>query len=153
MNCGKAGRMLQSYLDRDLPARKAQAFEAHLAECPKCKVELSAYQSLLRRLDANPMMDLPLDFVPMVSAELPETHPHAEHHLTCRFARFAAAITRWISPRVADWSSLAAASGCKMVTAVVIRAACSISAASGVCQGFLDRLLSLFDFWSRPRGS
>ena len=153
MNCGKAGRMLQRYLDGELSARTARVFEEHLAECPKCKAELSIYESILQRLDSNPLIDPPLDFVPMVSAELPEIHPHAEHHLTCRFARFAASLTRWISPRVADWSSFAAASGCTMVTAMVTRTACALSGVSGVCQGLLDRLLSLLDFRSWPRGS
>jgi len=153
VNCGKAGRMLQRYLDGDLSARTARVVEEHLAECPKCKAELSAYESLLRRLNSNPLVVLPFDLVPAVSAKLPEIHPHAEHHLTCRFARFAAALTRWISPRVADWSSFAAASGCTMVTAMVTRTACALSGVTGVYQGLLDRLLSLLDFRSWPRGS
>jgi len=153
VNCGEAGRVLQAYLDGDLAEREVAGLEAHLAECAGCREELSSYTGLVRLLEVEPLKEPPCDFVPLVSSKLPAMHPDAEHLSVCRFARFAASITGWISPTLANWSSSAAATTCRVVTCALMRSTETLSDIGGAIQNLLDRFLSLLDFWRRPGSS
>jgi anti-sigma factor RsiW len=48
---------VQAFLDRDLPADQAAAFETHLAGCAVCARELAAYTRLLAIIDRAPVWD------------------------------------------------------------------------------------------------
>ena len=150
MNCGEAGRILQTYLDGDLAERKVAGLKAHLAECTKCREELSSYTGLVRLLESEPLKEPPCDFVQLISAKLPAMHPDAEHLSVCRFARFAASITGWISPTLASWSSSAAATTCKVFTSTLTRTTELFCDVGSVVQSLPDRFLSLLDIWRRP---
>ena len=153
MNCGEASRILQTYLDGDLAEREVAGLEAHLAECAKCREELSSYTGLVRLLESEPLEEPPCDFVQLISAKLPAMHPDAEHLSVCRFARFAASITGWISPTLASWSSSAAATTCRVVTSALMRTTDALTDVGSAIQNLLDRFLALLDFWRRPGSS
>lgn len=55
-NCPESVR-IQDFLDRELPADEAAAFETHLAGCAECAIELAAYTRLLAIIDRAPIWD------------------------------------------------------------------------------------------------
>lgn len=151
MNCRRASRMIQAYLDGDLPVQKAQVLEGHFGNCPKCKEELLAYQALIRTMEVAPPLEVPFDFVPLISSQLPAIHPAAEHLRSCRLARFAASVTRWISPRLSERASAAGAWGCRTGGRLMSKVGDAVSGLAGVFRQVLHRLCSLLESLKPPR--
>jgi anti-sigma factor RsiW len=54
--CSESAR-IQEFLDRELPASEAAAFETHLSGCAACATELAAYTRLLAIIDRAPVWD------------------------------------------------------------------------------------------------
>jgi hypothetical protein len=104
------GKQIALYVEGDLPARKASAVEAHLAECAACRElvdALSASQSALRSLRGEAADPLLLDQVrSRVMAEIQTQPPRPMFGWAWRFALAATLIALlaggtylWRNPR------------------------------------------------------
>jgi hypothetical protein len=62
MNCSKATRLLQLYLDEQLSLDQMRPLEAHLFSCPTCRQELRLLEEVTIALtDEEPVYE-PADF-------------------------------------------------------------------------------------------
>src|SRR5215469_9822171 len=62
MNCSKATRLLQLYLDEQLSLNQMRPLEAHLFSCPACRQELRLLEEIEATLtDEEPVYE-PADF-------------------------------------------------------------------------------------------
>jgi anti-sigma factor RsiW len=61
MRCETTQRMLQEYLDRQLPPAKMQAVEAHLVACATCREELALLRQVDEAMATAPILDEPAD--------------------------------------------------------------------------------------------
>lgn len=48
MNCTECGQKLHAYIDAELSAGEAEAFAAHLAQCPSCQAKVESLRTLRR---------------------------------------------------------------------------------------------------------
>lgn len=68
MQCKQAEQLIGEYLDGRLTAPVTAKLQAHLHDCPACRMELAALQQTLARLQNLPQAPLPDGFVGKVSA-------------------------------------------------------------------------------------
>lgn len=47
LNCRAVGKLLQGYLDAEIPATEALRVAAHLEDCRRCGLEADAYRALI----------------------------------------------------------------------------------------------------------
>jgi anti-sigma factor RsiW len=57
LSCGQVGRLLQAYLDGELPDTRAVLVSDHLDACLRCGLEASSYRWLKARLAGLPGVD------------------------------------------------------------------------------------------------
>jgi hypothetical protein len=76
---------VQDWLDGELPAAEATAFEAHLGACAACAAEVEAYRAVFARLDGLPWLE-----------------PSPELHQRVLDAVLPHRVPRWV--RVLGWS-------------------------------------------------
>ncbi len=77
-------RVLDRYLDGELPASEREVVDTHLQACPRCRRELRAVACLMAELDRLPLPELPIGFnMRVLDAVLP---PRREDALLIRFA-------------------------------------------------------------------
>src|SRR5215469_15474350 len=62
MNCSKSTRLLQLYLDEQLPLDQMRPLEVHLFSCPTCRQELRLLQEVATALTTEETVDEPADF-------------------------------------------------------------------------------------------
>ncbi|MGI5839815.1 MAG: anti-sigma factor family protein [bacterium] len=70
MKCYRDEEIMQ-YLDGEMTARQALAFEAHTAVCRRCRAGLEEYAALFRSLDSAAAPEPAADFTTAVMAALP----------------------------------------------------------------------------------
>ncbi len=86
-------RVLERYLDEELPASEREFVETHLHACAGCRRELRAYQVFLGELDRLPRPELPAGFdVRILDAVLPRHEDASLIHLVTRAYGILAAI-------------------------------------------------------------
>lgn len=59
MNCEEFKKNIDSYIDQELSKKESNAFEQHLKNCERCKLELMSYEKCKRLIqkffkDKNP---------------------------------------------------------------------------------------------------
>ena len=62
--------LMSAYLDAELPADEAEAFERHLEESPEARAELEDLRKMLQLVKALPEVDAPEDFYEKVSRKI-----------------------------------------------------------------------------------
>jgi anti-sigma factor RsiW len=78
-------RILERYLDEELPASERELVESHLHACTGCRRELRAYQVFLGELDRMPLPEPPAGFdVRILDAVLPRREDASLIHLATR---------------------------------------------------------------------
>lgn len=71
-------RVIERYLDEELPASERELVEAHLHACAGCRRELRSYEGFLGELDRLPLPELPAGFdVRILDAVLPRRREDA----------------------------------------------------------------------------
>ena len=97
MNCETVNRMMQDYLDGDLPARNAATVENHVTVCARCNEELNLHLALIQLMESQPPHDPPPHLLPNIQARLPAIHPAARHVFTFRLASLIAFAAAWVA--------------------------------------------------------
>ncbi|MDI6784218.1 MAG: zf-HC2 domain-containing protein, partial [bacterium] len=57
MKCKKVQKLIVAYLDNELSARKQNALQSHLAQCPVCSTELESYKKLNGIIETLPKLE------------------------------------------------------------------------------------------------
>ncbi len=65
-----SAELMSAYLDAELPADEAEAFERHLAESPEAREELEDLRKVMQLVQALPDVDAPDDFYEKVSRKI-----------------------------------------------------------------------------------
>ncbi|MEM6993735.1 MAG: zf-HC2 domain-containing protein [Myxococcota bacterium] len=65
-----SAELMSAYLDAELPADEAEAFERHLAESPEAREELEDLRKMMQLVQALPEVDAPDDFYEKVSRKI-----------------------------------------------------------------------------------
>ncbi|QJW91475.1 HEAT repeat domain-containing protein [Spirosoma taeanense] len=55
MNCDEANLLLADWLSNQMPEQERESFDAHLAQCPACREELSTVRQLWQRMGKLPV--------------------------------------------------------------------------------------------------
>jgi hypothetical protein len=70
MKCEKAQELFSEHLEGALERPMAVAFERHLAECPECERDYSAFRMTWQMLETMPEVEVPLGFAYGVISEI-----------------------------------------------------------------------------------
>jgi len=72
MRCSKVKKLLEAYIDAELPEKVAQAVEKHIEGCPECREEEARVRSLNTLINEAPVMPVPFGFSARVMDRLRE---------------------------------------------------------------------------------
>lgn len=95
MHCTKARRLLQAYIDKQIPLKQLRALELHLSTCAACKQALYDFEEIELALDRIEMVAEPANFTAALMRRVAVTPQRTEQPafvLRISFLEFLAAV-------------------------------------------------------------
>ena len=99
MTCNELNKMMDDYLDGELPQAQREAFERHLNDCAGCRSQLSQEQAFRAELKAMPVPAPSADFAERVLRQAVERnvgHHHRHGFVTGFGSALVAGLALWV---------------------------------------------------------